>query len=297
VQTIACPPNDQLRDFVSGKLGEEMLCSIAEHLDGCPVCDKQVTQYDLGDDSFVHELRFPEGESSFTSEPEFRAGAEVVQAIALDAAKMEAVGRLEHQHVVRTSDAGEAAGKHYLVMEYLEGATFAELIASNEQLPVADACELIRQVAVGLQFVHENGLVHRDIKPSNLMLVCESNSAANQVSPVVKILDLGLARIGDERWHPSESEEPVSSESQRLTRSGQIMGTTDFMSPEQWTNSRDVDIRTDIYSLGCTLYTLLTGSIPTRNATDDVPKCGHFSTLQAGESGGTISRRHTEWIE
>ena len=109
-------------------------------------------------------------------------------------------------------------------------------------LAVADACEVIRQAALGLQCSQENGLVHRDIKPSNLMLTSSGE---------VKILDLGLAHI--------QEAEPADEE---VTGAGQVMGTPDYMSPEQALESRNVDVRTDIYLLGCTFYRLLVDRVP-----------------------------------
>jgi serine/threonine protein kinase/WD40 repeat protein len=163
------------------------------------------------------------------------------RAIARFEREMEAIGRLDHPSVVRATDAGEYGGSHYLVMEYVDGIDLANLSQQEGPLPVADACELIRQSAVGLQYIHEHGLVHRDVKPSNLML-----TSAGQV----KILDLGLALLrSDELRGP-------------LTDSGQAMGTADYMAPEQAIDSRQVDIRADIYSLGCTLYRLLAGRAP-----------------------------------
>jgi eukaryotic-like serine/threonine-protein kinase len=105
--------------------------------------------------------------------------------------------------------------------------------------PIRQACEIVRQAAVGLDALHQAGIVHRNIKPSNLMLTADDT---------VKILDLGLARLHSESGPGSE-----------LTDTGQTMGTADYIAPEQVTNTRHVDIRADIYSLGCTLYKLLTG--------------------------------------
>lgn len=167
------------------------------------------------------------------------------QAVARFAREMKAVGRLTHGNIVEAFDAREIDGTLFLAMEYVQGLDLGDLVAKQGCLPIADACELVRQVALGLQCAHENGLVHRDIKPSNLIL-----TAAGQV----KILDLGLARLAAadtaEVAHPD------------MTSAGTAMGTADYMAPEQATDSHSVDIRADIYSLGCTLYKLLSGQVP-----------------------------------
>ena len=174
------------------------------------------------------------------------------RAIARFEREMKVVGKLKHKNIVQACDAGDADGKQFLVMEYIEGAEFSELIARNGRLSIADACELACQAAHGLQHAHEHGLVHRDVKPSNLML-------ANDGS--VKILDLGLASIaGDGTTSAIECD--TRPECDGLTLDGQIMGTVEYIAPEQAENSRDVDIRADIYGLGCTLHSLLVGAPP-----------------------------------
>ncbi len=156
--------------------------------------------------------------------------------------EMEAVGRLDHENIVRATDAGEVGGIHYLAMELIDGLDLARLLKACGPFPVADACELIRQAAEGLQSAHERDLVHRDIKPSNLLLSSEGR---------LKILDLGLARL--------TVPEPGASD---LSWAGHVMGTPDYMAPEQWDSMSDADIRSDLYSLGCTFYTLLAGRPP-----------------------------------
>jgi serine/threonine protein kinase len=153
--------------------------------------------------------------------------------------EMHTAARVNHRHIVHATDAGECDGIPYLAMEYLDGIDGARLVKAVSTLPVAAACELTRQAALGLQHVHEQGLVHRDVKPSNLMLGRDG---------VVRLLDLGLARI-----HGRKDE---------LTRTGQMLGTMDYLAPEQAGDAGAVDIRADLYSLGCTLYHLLAGRPP-----------------------------------
>ncbi len=169
--------------------------------------------------------------------------------------EMEAIGGLDHPNIVRASDAGEDGGMHYLVMEYVDGLDLARLVRRLGPLPVADACELARQCAIGLHHAHERGLVHRDVKPSNLILASQQVAATGGLSgesATLKILDLGLALLGDE--HLQEGHE--------ITTVGTLMGTLDYMSPEQGIDSHAVDQRTDVYSLGATLFKLLTGRAP-----------------------------------
>jgi serine/threonine protein kinase len=165
------------------------------------------------------------------------------KAIARFEREMRAVGRLDHANIVRALHAGEDGDTPYLVVEYVDGLNLADLVARLGVLPIADACELVRQAAaVGLQHAYENGLVHRDIKPSNLMLTRDGT---------LKILDLGLALLQTDAPHGAE-----------MTGAGTAMGTADYMAPEQVTDSHSVDIRSDLYSLGCTLYKLLSGRAP-----------------------------------
>ena len=130
-------------------------------------------------------------------------------------------------------------------MEYVEGLDLAKLVKAKGPLPVAHACNFVYQAALGFQHAHEQGMVHRDIKPGNLMLSREGKKA------VVKVLDFGLAKVTSEGQADSG-----------LTREGQMLGTPDFIAPEQIRDAQSADIRADIYSLGCTLYYLLTGDPP-----------------------------------
>lgn len=153
-----------------------------------------------------------------------------------------ALAKLQHKNIVQAIDAGDDDDFHYLVMEHVDGIDLARLVRRGGRLKIADACEIIRQAALGLEYVHDQKLVHRDIKPSNLMI-----DSAGQV----KILDLGLAVLqNDDR------------ERSGLTVDQQILGTVDYMAPEQAFDSHRAEIQADIYSLGCTLYFLLTGRAP-----------------------------------
>ncbi|MEZ6062666.1 MAG: bifunctional serine/threonine-protein kinase/formylglycine-generating enzyme family protein [Planctomycetaceae bacterium] len=156
--------------------------------------------------------------------------------------EMQAVARLDHKHIVRAFDADEIDGVHFMVMEFVDGIDLSALTRRRGPLPVPDACELVRQAATGLQHVFENGMVHRDLKPGNLMLT---------VAGQVKILDLGLALL-----------HATAVDGKELTATGQLLGTIDYMSPEQADNTHAVDIRTDIYSLGATLFALMVGHGP-----------------------------------
>ncbi len=175
--------------------------------------------------------------------------------------EIRALGPLDHKNVVHAVDADESGGFYYCVMDFVPGVDLARMSKQLGPLPAADACELIRQAAEGLDYLSQNGIVHRDLKPANLMVCaglaehgvteCSRQKACCEWAPLVKILDMGLARL--RQWR--EENEPITS-------TGQMLGTIDFMAPEQLDDSHDVDIRADIYSLGATLYQLLTGRPP-----------------------------------
>lgn len=164
-----------------------------------------------------------------------------VEAIARFRREIQSAAQVAHTHIVLAHDAGQVGDQHFLVMEYIEGVDLARLVKKTGPLPVAQACDYVRQAALGLQHAHERGLVHRDVKPSNLLVSADG---------VVKVLDLGLARpLLPQGGHD-------------ITRSGAVVGSPDYLAPEQARDAHDVDIRADIYSLGCTLYFLLAGRPP-----------------------------------
>jgi serine/threonine protein kinase len=167
--------------------------------------------------------------------------------------------KLKHPNVVRSFQVGETKGVYFLVMEYLEGETLDEMLVRRKRLPPAEAVRLIHQALLGLQHIHEQGLVHRDLKPANLMLVPAPKGGPNETTlkSNTKILDIGLAReLFDETTLPEGVEK------NELTGEGVLLGTPDYLAPEQARDPRTIDIRADIYSLGCALYHLLTGQPP-----------------------------------
>ncbi len=182
--------------------------------------------------------------------------------------EMQAVGKLDHPNIVSGLDAGEFGGRFYLAMELLRGVDLSTIAKMNPvRARYGDFCEIMRQAATGLQYAHQNGVIHRDVKPSNIMLCAltgnqprdpvadadrdPASDNAPFTNTVVKLLDLGLARI--EHDDPSRTS---------MTAVDQIMGTIDYMSPEQCLDSRQVDARSDIYSMGATMYRLFTGLAP-----------------------------------
>jgi serine/threonine protein kinase len=165
--------------------------------------------------------------------------------------EVEAVARLSHPHIVMAYDADEAAVGHFLVMEFVNGRDLATEVQERGPLPIPEAVECIVQAARALEYAHGQGIIHRDIKPANLL---------RDVSGMVKVADLGLARFHDTL---GKSPEEVGA----LTQAGTIMGTVDFMPPEQALGLTNINHRADIYSLGCTLHFLLIGRPPYQGPT------------------------------
>jgi serine/threonine-protein kinase len=182
--------------------------------------------------------------------------------------EIQAVAQLAHPNVVMAFDADAVGATHFYAMEYVDGIDLSKMIKQQGPLPVATACDYIRQAALGLQHAHERGLVHRDIKPGNLLVTKGDplngppgapagkgkRTGGSGPKPLIKILDMGLARL-----YASDEQNVTTLQ---LSQAGTVIGTPDFMSPEQGKNSHLVDWRADIYSLGCTFYFLLAGHVP-----------------------------------
>jgi serine/threonine protein kinase/formylglycine-generating enzyme required for sulfatase activity len=186
------------------------------------------------------------------------------QAVARFQREMRAVGRLEHPNIVRATDAGVLdGGIYFIAMEFVDGPDISDLLRSAKTLPVADACEIAAQTALALDHASRRGLVHRDVKPSNIMISIPDGDYSTGQSvvpePVVRVLDFGLARIDSEVAHSSSDTVNRRDASTELTAAGQIMGTPDYIAPEQIGSSHEVDIRADVYSLGATLFKMVTG--------------------------------------
>ena len=277
----ALHPTDQtLHDYGLGRLDEESAGSVVAHLEGCPDCRRRITELSSGGSSGrPHDAR-PRPDSlppALADHPDYevlrelgRGGMGVVylarntlmgrlevlkvvgghlisrpEVLDRFLREIRSAARLHHPNIVAAYSAIRLGESLVLAMEYVEGLDLAKLVKATGPLPVAHACYFVHQAALGLQHAHEHGMVHRDIKPANLMLAREGNKA------VVKVLDFGLAKV--------TSEGRVDG---GLTREGQMLGTPDYIAPEQIRDAQSADIRADIYSLGCTFYYLLTGGPP-----------------------------------
>jgi serine/threonine-protein kinase len=166
--------------------------------------------------------------------------------------EVRAATQLVHPNIVMAYDANEADGVHFLVMEYVDGTNLDALVRKQGPLPLPRACELMRQAALALQHAHEKGMVHRDVKPANVLVPRESLAAGSSGAPLVKLVDFGLARL-----HKQVAGGTIAVQ----TESG-LLGTPDYIAPEQCRDIHAADIRSDLYSLGCTFYFVLTGQTP-----------------------------------
>jgi eukaryotic-like serine/threonine-protein kinase len=179
--------------------------------------------------------------------PEVRTDAEALRQFQQE---LKVVGKLAHPNIVKGIDIHPERGDYYFALEYVEGTDLGKMVQQGGALPVAQACEYIRQAALALQHAYERGVIHRDIKPANLLI---TNFRPPQSVGVLKVLDMGLAR---REWLT----DPTAAAN--IAPVTMVLGTPDFVAPEQATSPELVDIRADIYSLGCTLYFLLTAKPP-----------------------------------
>lgn len=271
------PDREQLAAYGLGKLDDADIPAVVEHVEACETCQRVVEE--TPSDRFLRALHAarpePELPPELTHHPKFqvirelgRGGMGVVylaehrllgrpvaikvirralvenpDAVERFRREARAAAAFDHPNIVRAYDAERAGELHLLVMEYVEGLTLAQVLEHDGALPVPQACRCARQAALALQHAFEKGMVHRDLKPHNLMLVPGQGA--------VKVLDFGLAGLA--------SEQPRG---KGLTAENAVMGTPEYIAPEQATDARQADIRADIYSLGCTLYCLLTGRPP-----------------------------------
>ena len=166
--------------------------------------------------------------------------------------EVKAAARLVHPNIVTAYDADEVQGVHFLVMEFVDGQNLADYLAARGRLELTQTIDFVTQTATGLAYAHSQGIVHRDIKPGNLLVNKEG---------MIKILDMGLASIRETRDGADAASGDVHAD---VTQANQLLGTFDYMPPEQAEDPRKVDPRADIYSLGCTLYRLLSGQLPYR---------------------------------
>ena len=156
--------------------------------------------------------------------------------------EFKAASNLDHPNVVRALEYGVLGGRPYLVMEFVDGESLGQRIERDGRIPEAEAIRIIALASQGLHHAHKNGMVHRDVKPDNIIVTKEGQ---------VKLLDLGLVK---------EADNDVN-----LTRTGRGLGTPHFMAPEQFRNAKNADVKCDIYSLGATLYQMVTGELPFRS--------------------------------
>ncbi|MCA9175724.1 MAG: serine/threonine protein kinase [Planctomycetales bacterium] len=183
-------------------------------------------------------------------------------------AEVRALGALSHENIVRALDAGQSAAGPYLVMEYVEGVDLAKYVRKHGPLSWQEALQVARQAALALAHAHRQGVIHRDVKPHNLLVRQQPSLAAGQVGPPcvdassMKLLDMGLARFDG-----MLSQRADTSVIAAMTEAGVVVGTVDYMAPEQALDSRNADARSDVYGLGCTLFFLLTGKPPYRGET------------------------------
>lgn len=303
---MACPDDQTLKLFFAGRIAYQQAEEIEAHLESCPACSKRLDELEAGsdiplfDDIQLDDIRAANqsGSESGTVDDDGSIPSNIPatighyevrgllgtggmgevflgtnphlgRTVAIKVIKpnrrihqssvgrfsreMKAVGKLHQPNIVQALDGGVVDGQPFLVMEFLEGSDLSNYVKEYGPLSVEQACDIIRQAAIGLTYAHRLGYVHRDVKPSNLWLTPDGT---------VKILDFGLVSILE-----NEAIAESTETSQHETVAGSILGSPDYISPEQIVDSKKTDNRSDIYSLGCTFYFLLTGRPPFDKAT------------------------------
>ena len=338
IQSV-CPSDEEIRNYLHGRISEESGDLLQGHVTGCDICRLTIEKMEQSDDSLMRHLRLasqknherianknsqswisnrealyriPENPTSDVDADESdveptseiqplevyhyrleeilgRGGMGVVyrswhpqlhrpvavkllsiaraadnQSIARFQREMRAAGGLDHPGIVRALDAGVWQGTNYLVMEYVDGVDLSRLIRSCGPLSVADAAAIIVQLCDAIQSAHDSQVVHRDIKPSNVMLTRDGT---------VKILDFGLARLEHGTGSLAGGD---------ATSAGRLLGTLDYLSPEQARGEQEIDHRADIYAIGATLFRLLTGR-PPHGASRDRSVLEHLQRLSTGD--------------
>ncbi len=292
----ACPAAEVLSSFVAGKMNQDSARQIAEHVSTCNSCRQTLESLSTGSNDSIgptaseptRNTGLPDPESDATvSLPSRSLGSyellEIIgeggmgrvykarhqslqkivalktltgkignseQAISRFYREMQAIAKLDHPHIVRATDGGLVDDTHFLVMDYIDGKNLSQLVREKGPMAIPSACRVIRKVAEGMHYAHEQGLIHRDIKPGNIMVDEKFR---------VKILDLGLARLTDAEFTESHASPVALANDPHHTMTGAFMGTVSYMAPEQALDTKKADARSDIYSLGCTLWFLLTG--------------------------------------
>ncbi len=306
-----CPSDRELNDFANGRIAFSRLSDIELHLETCGRCSARLAAapadtlvrrlshfeyselpaghrlastrpFDLGPDS-RYELLAELGQGGMgqvfkarhklmkrivalkTIRPELINHPEAVRRFAKEA---RAAARLSHPNIVSAFDAEQEGDLHFLVMEYVDGEGLNRIVNRNGPLDAATATNYIRQAALGLEHACQQGMVHRDIKPQNLMLTGDG---------VVKILDFGLSKFRRQVADPDELDS--ATDETVLTLNNTRLGTEGYIAPEQARDARSADIRSDIYSLGCTLFFLLTNRAPFFGLPPDDPAATPDVTL------------------
>ena len=270
----ACPSREMMCEYLMGRLPAEVFDSVDAHLATCTLCQVGVTSVEVGEDALMTQLhRLPTMSNLGEFELLLQIGrggmGEVYKArhrrlgryyavkvvspelrgdphfAARFQREMESLGKVDSPHVVQAVDAGEADGVLYCVLELIDGLDLGTLVRQRGPLSCADAAEVVAQATLGLQALHDVGLVHRDIHPGNLLLDRKGQ---------LKIADLGLVSVTDR-----------SRDEQGLTRANDRIGSKPFMAPEQWRRPDTVTPHADFFSLGCVWYYLLTARAPSRD--------------------------------